>query len=65
MSILYDEVKAIVDNFDKVGTATELDHALLEILYFCDSSDYFGDSIETGDIRSIVEKRIGETVNEA
>lgn len=61
MSDIYDKVKEIVDGYDRAGTSDPLHHALLNILEFCDSSDDFGDEIETEDIRSIVIKRIGES----
>ena len=58
---LYDEVKSIVEGFERAETSTELDHALVDIVWFCEQSDYFGDEIETDDIRSIVIKRLGES----
>jgi hypothetical protein len=65
MSNLYDEVKAIVDNFDKAGTATELDHALLDIILHCATADAYGDDVTTADIRQLVTDRLGECDDEA
>jgi len=54
VSAEYDKVRDIVDGYKRVGTDDPLHHTLVSILYLCDSADYFGDEIETEDIRMIV-----------
>jgi len=51
-------VMDIVTGYFKAGTKDPLHDALRSIMVHCDDADYYGDDIETDDIRKIVERKL-------